>query len=626
MTQSFDENEFASITPNDETINGVMEGESENSGELNENSLERNKSISGNYEEFIGLLKTVTENSSLPQNFNVGDKYMEFFIPDGKSGRVLVDLNELKDIYTAGNGISILNNVISNTKTVNWGEIKGLLSNQQDLQNALNAISEDMDYSNYVPKTQIATVSQNGIVNIDTINQSKGLETGMVSDDKDVLADIKKYAHSTFDISKFTLVGNPSVTEDGIAGEFSTSKYIKLPTIDINGQDFEFCIKLKTPSASFTQDIFGSSTLNHRFVLGWSSQKKFYVSVNGDFGFPILYTAANVEYDTEYYVKTGVKGNKYFLSYSLDGINWKYIERTVTNQFTNLTNMVIGNRNTNNPFYGEVDLKYFSISVNNVEVFSGNKTGTDTYIVNGENLIIPYSWSKTGSKIVDSQYRDRVNDMYEQFGYAPYYTLSDNDFTLPMGEIYGMINQNSEKLQELGSDVSTLESNFGIFESNANASEEQKIGVPVFTLSDTLLSDEIWLEGAEVSKTTYNKLFAIYGNDYGIPENSANFVLPDFRDRVIQGIASDASFGYIEAGLPNITASTQFNLISNGNIGNYTNGALSEKLTAGNIQWRDSGFCLDSLHFNASNSSQIYGNSTTVQPPAIKVRVKTKYK
>ena len=47
MTQSFDENEFASITPNDETINGVMEGESENSGELNENSLERNKSISG---------------------------------------------------------------------------------------------------------------------------------------------------------------------------------------------------------------------------------------------------------------------------------------------------------------------------------------------------------------------------------------------------------------------------------------------------------------------------------------------------------------------------------------------------------------------------------------------------
>jgi hypothetical protein len=35
--------------------------------------------------------------------------------------------------------------------------------------------------------------------------------------------------------------------------------------------------------------------------------------------------------------------------------------------------------------------------------------------------------------------------MYEQSGYAPYYTLGDNDFTLPMGEIYGMI-ENLRKL------------------------------------------------------------------------------------------------------------------------------------------------------------------------------------
>ncbi|MBQ1988570.1 MAG: hypothetical protein II234_01535, partial [Clostridia bacterium] len=54
-------------------------------------------------------------------------------------------------------------------------------------------------------------------------------------------------------------------------------------------------------------------------------------------------------------------------------------------------------------------------------------------------LKIPYTESKTGSKIVDSIYRNRVNDMAEQFGFAPYYTLSDTDFTLPQVELYGLI-------------------------------------------------------------------------------------------------------------------------------------------------------------------------------------------
>lgn len=62
-------------------------------------------------------------------------------------------------------------------------------------------------------------------------------------------------------------------------------------------------------------------------------------------------------------------------------------------------------------------------------------------------LKIPYTESKTGSKIVNSIYRDRVNDMYNQFGYAPYYTLDEvnDNFTLPMGELYGMI-ENLRKL------------------------------------------------------------------------------------------------------------------------------------------------------------------------------------
>jgi hypothetical protein len=49
------------------------------------------------------------------------------------------DLTSKQDKLTAGTGISIDNNVISNTQTsAEWGNIKGTLSNQTDLQNALN--------------------------------------------------------------------------------------------------------------------------------------------------------------------------------------------------------------------------------------------------------------------------------------------------------------------------------------------------------------------------------------------------------------------------------------------------------------------------------------------------------
>ena len=47
--------------------------------------------------------------------------------------------------YTAGTGISISDGVISNTQTsANWGNITGTLSNQTDLQNALNAKQETL--------------------------------------------------------------------------------------------------------------------------------------------------------------------------------------------------------------------------------------------------------------------------------------------------------------------------------------------------------------------------------------------------------------------------------------------------------------------------------------------------
>lgn len=54
-------------------------------------------------------------------------------------------LDAKQDTLTAGTGISIENNVISNTQTsAEWGNIEGTLSNQTDLQNELNGLSDDI--------------------------------------------------------------------------------------------------------------------------------------------------------------------------------------------------------------------------------------------------------------------------------------------------------------------------------------------------------------------------------------------------------------------------------------------------------------------------------------------------
>jgi microcystin-dependent protein len=152
---------------------------------------------------------------------------------------------------------------------------------------------------------------------------------------------------------------------------------------------------------------------------------------------------------------------------------------------------------------------------------------------------------------------------------------------------------------------------------------DKGIGKPQITLDSNLPSNCIWLEGATVSRTTYASLFAIYGTTYGAGDGSTTFVLPDFRNRAIWGANG---FGYLSAGLPNITGSAGQLMpmdytysTSGGAIYTTESENLYGSLASGSKhRWQY-------LNFSASLSNSIYGNSSTVQPPAIKVRVYTKY-
>ena len=154
------------------------------------------------------------------------------------------------------------------------------------------------------------------------------------------------------------------------------------------------------------------------------------------------------------------------------------------------------------------------------------------------------------------------------------------------------------------------------------------IGDPIISLTGTLKENEIWLEGAEVSKTDYNLLYEIYQDIYGTPSDINNFVLPDFRGRTFWG-SEDGTFGLLSAGLPNIVgnAYTVVTLVHKSSQPPAADGAFS--YFGNSLSWdtRGANWYTTNLKLNANSYNLIYSDDvTTVQPPSVKVRVKTRFK
>ena len=119
-------------------------------------------------------------------------------------------------------------------------------------------------------------------------------------------------------------------------------------------------------------------------------------------------------------------------------------------------------------------------------------------------------------------------------------------------------------------------------------------------------------DGSAVSRETYPDLFAVIGTRFGEGDGTSTFSLPDLINRFAQG--STLPGQKIEAGLPNIKGT-----IAQGYCNGY--GAMSEAFygtgsaigTGGDAHSGYSAF----INLDASRSSGIYGNSNTVQPPAL---------
>ena len=149
--------------------------------------------------------------------------------------------------------------------------------------------------------------------------------------------------------------------------------------------------------------------------------------------------------------------------------------------------------------------------------------------------------------------------------------------------------------------------------------------VPIGTIISYCINNNIpygylICDGSAISRTTYNILFQLIGTTYGIGDGETTFNIPNLTDKFLQG--NSVAGTNKDAGLPNITGTVggtgggepKFGTQSGAFYPQY-NVSYASATTNSNGYSRTDGIIL-----NASRSSSIYGNSTTVQPPAMTVR------
>ena len=131
-----------------------------------------------------------------------------------------------------------------------------------------------------------------------------------------------------------------------------------------------------------------------------------------------------------------------------------------------------------------------------------------------------------------------------------------------------------------------------------------------------------WLvcDGRAVSRATYASLFAAIGETYGAGNGSSTFNLPNLIGRFPEGATTDVGQS-VAAGLPNVSGKFWAARTGRGDLpGTVANGAFSEAgrwsaqvHNGANDDWGSV------YELNASRSSAIYGRSSTVQPPAVRL-------
>ena len=608
-------------------------------------------------------INTVIENLNelLTNSVNLTDKYYDLFI---NPEPMMIDLelynednqlvvvtvpNRAMDRENFGQLIEKVDALAEVASTGEYTDLKNvpdgtltIQGNGSTVATFNNSSNTDVTANIQYPTRTSQLVNDAGFITNVTIpaHALKGyLDEGELLTDLEGLTDVKYYAHSTFDSTKFTVVGSPTITDEGIVSGFQYGNYLQFfsNSIGVNYSTFEISYKINSGTLLPSSIYYLGSTSQLGLIIGFHDSRSVVLASSDGENWDIQsgpigsYTYSN---NTDYWFKLKYDGTKYVFQYSLNGMD--YTDDKVINVSTKLPMPVLFNISNvygSNNFTGSIDLKTVMVKIDGAITFRGNQVGVDTYTIANVDVEIPYTLSKTGSKIVDSTYRSRVNLVYNAFGYSPYYTLSDTNYTIPQGELYGYIKK------EIQNTVPEVD-----IPSSRNVGEIVVSTIPLVDAGLHLLDGSL-INGNGIYSEFVDYISSIYdaSANYFCSESEwqdsvetygvcGKFVYDSVNNTVrlpkitgfVEGASGVANLGDLtQAGLPNITGNfganfAQGNFFNKGSgaFGSYRDNSINTTVPNDSANQYSNNNMWD---FDASRSSSIYDNSNTVQPQSVKV-------
>ena len=266
-----------------------------------------------------------------------------------------------------------------------------------------------------------------------------------------------------FDLSKFTVVGNPVINEDGVASGFSNSNYLK--TIQLSQlKDKSWSITVKWINQGIISTPYTNTFFKSQGWTAWGSitfdnydnRINFWArtGISTDANNERAWCAKKLNYTPDYIIATmsfDISNGTYTAKADWgegEQVLGTYIPTTENKQLyyinqapTNMIQIGPGSDNTYNK--NATDLKQFSITVDGQPIFTGysEHTGIDTYPL--YNIEIPYYQSKDGVKIVDVAYKPLVDQLYTETGMGNYIIIDETNktFRLPLQDIYSQLEE-----------------------------------------------------------------------------------------------------------------------------------------------------------------------------------------
>ena len=177
-----------------------------------------------------------------------------------------------------------------------------------------------------------------------------------------------------FDLSKFTVVGSPTITDDGVASGFSINDYITT-NVNINSSNFDIDFEFNLPNVSSGGQFafrFNNNS-NTRFVV---SNAKIFMYDNTNLEL-CSYTYTN-NYNVGDLINAKVKATSNGITLTLFNKTKNSTVTVSTNKTQNIeANLIVFGKSATtvatDVFKGSIDLPSFSITVDGKEVFTGAK-------------------------------------------------------------------------------------------------------------------------------------------------------------------------------------------------------------------------------------------------------------